>query len=170
MLCQKSDSGGNVYVFLYFTKAGASGTDGTISSCEPVGNRLYRYEWINDQLVNPKLLLDLPAIPGPCHNGGVVTIGPDNNVYVIIGDVDGHKTQAQNQESGEEPDETSGILRITQDGQWCVESYLTSDPLELLLIGKVPLREPITRYGPFVMNTQQEINQAIEEYRSGRLG
>jgi redox-sensitive bicupin YhaK (pirin superfamily) len=46
----------------------------------------------------------------------------------------------------------------------------SSDPLELLLIGGVPLREPIARYGPFVMNTQQEINQAIEEYRSGRLG
>src|SRR5215212_11262969 len=116
----KSDIG-NVYVFLYFTEAGASGsgTDGTISSTsEPIGNRLYRYEWINNQLVNPKLLLDLPAIPGPRHNGGVVTIGPDNNVYVIIGDVDGHETQAQNQESGEEhADGTSGILRITQDGK-----------------------------------------------------
>jgi len=43
-------------------------------------------------------------------------------------------------------------------------------PLELLLIGGVPLREPIARYGPFVMNTQQEIYQAIEDYRSGRLG
>src|SRR5215217_6128329 len=118
----KSDSVGSIYVFLYFTEAGGSGsggdTDDTISSSEPVGNRLYRYEWINNQLVNPKLLLDLPAIPGPRHNGGVVTIGPDNNVYVIIGDVDGHETQAQNQESGEEhADGTSGILRITQDGK-----------------------------------------------------
>ncbi len=43
-------------------------------------------------------------------------------------------------------------------------------PLELLLIGGTPLREPIVRYGPFVMNTQQEIHQAIEDYRSGRLG
>ena len=114
----KSDSG-SVYVFLYFTEAGASGSgsDGTIStSSDPIGNRLYRYEWINDQLVNPKLLLDLPAIPGPRHNGGVVNIGSDNNVYIIIGDVDGHETKAQNQESREEPDGTSGILRITQDG------------------------------------------------------
>ena len=43
-------------------------------------------------------------------------------------------------------------------------------PLELLLIGGIPLREPIARYGPFVMNTQQEINQAIEDYRNGKLG
>jgi redox-sensitive bicupin YhaK (pirin superfamily) len=46
----------------------------------------------------------------------------------------------------------------------------SSDPLELLLIGGIPLREPIARYGPFVMNTQQEIYQAIEDYKSGKLG
>jgi aldose sugar dehydrogenase len=115
----KSDSG-TVYVFLYFTEAedGGDGSGGAGGgSSEPVGNRLYRYEWINNQLVNPILLLDLPATPGPRHNGGAVMIGPDNNVYVIIGDVDGHETLAQNQESGEEPDGTSGILRVTQDGQ-----------------------------------------------------
>jgi redox-sensitive bicupin YhaK (pirin superfamily) len=42
-------------------------------------------------------------------------------------------------------------------------------PLELLLIGGIPIKEPIARYGPFVMNTQQEVYQAIEDYRSGRL-
>jgi redox-sensitive bicupin YhaK (pirin superfamily) len=42
--------------------------------------------------------------------------------------------------------------------------------LELLLIGGVPLNEPITRYGPFVMNTQSEIRQALEDYRLGRMG
>jgi glucose/arabinose dehydrogenase len=122
----KSDSG-TIYVFLYFTEA----EDGSGSS-EPAGNRLYRYEWINNQLVNPVLLLDLPATPGPRHNGGVVRIGPDNNVYLVIGDVDGHQTQAQNQESGGEADGTSGILRITQDGQPVGSSILgDSYPLNL---------------------------------------
>ena len=121
----KSDSG-TVYVFLYFTEADESGNS------EPVGNRLYRYEWINNQLVNPILLLDLPATPGPRHNGGVVMIGPDNNVYLVIGDVDGHQTQAQNQESGGEPDGTSGILRITQDGKPVGSSILgNSYPVNL---------------------------------------
>lgn len=43
-------------------------------------------------------------------------------------------------------------------------------PLELLLIAGVPLNEPVARYGPFVMNTEEEIYQAIEDFRSGRMG
>jgi redox-sensitive bicupin YhaK (pirin superfamily) len=43
-------------------------------------------------------------------------------------------------------------------------------PLELLLIAGVPLREPVVRYGPFVMNTREEIVKAVEDYRAGRLG
>lgn len=40
----------------------------------------------------------------------------------------------------------------------------------LLLIAGQPLDEPIAQYGPFVMNNEQEIYQAINDYRSGRLG
>jgi redox-sensitive bicupin YhaK (pirin superfamily) len=42
--------------------------------------------------------------------------------------------------------------------------------LEVLLIAGVPLNEPVARYGPFVMNTEGEIRQAIEDYRLGRMG
>ena len=42
--------------------------------------------------------------------------------------------------------------------------------LNVLLIAGVPLNEPIARYGPFVMNTQEEIHQAFEDYRLGRMG
>ncbi|MGH8144156.1 MAG: pirin family protein [Steroidobacteraceae bacterium] len=39
----------------------------------------------------------------------------------------------------------------------------------LLLLAAKPLREPVVQYGPFVMNTREEIEQAIEDYQSGRL-
>jgi glucose/arabinose dehydrogenase len=104
-------------VFLYYTEPG--GTAGFAA-----GNRLYRYELTNDktQLINPKLLLDLPAnTPNPPaesnHIGGKVLIGPDNYVYTVIGDVGGHQGLAQNVENGRPLDGTSGILRVTQEGQ-----------------------------------------------------
>ncbi len=40
----------------------------------------------------------------------------------------------------------------------------------LLLLAGQPLREPVARYGPFVMNTEAEIRKAMSDYRSGRLG
>ena len=69
------------YVFLYYTEAEEE--DGG----EPLGNRLYRYELTGDSLINGTLLLDLPYLPGPAHNGGVLSIGPDKNVYLAIGDM-----------------------------------------------------------------------------------
>jgi redox-sensitive bicupin YhaK (pirin superfamily) len=44
------------------------------------------------------------------------------------------------------------------------------ETLEVLLIAGSPLNEPVARYGPFVMNTRQEIYDAIEDYRLGRMG
>ena len=113
---------GHTYIFLYFTETESADKEDVLQGNDPIGNRLYRYELVNDKLVNPKLLLDLPATPGPRHNGGAVVIGPDNNLYIPIGDIDGtyqseeSETLAQNYPDGAEPDGRSGILRITQDG------------------------------------------------------
>jgi glucose/arabinose dehydrogenase len=106
------------YVFLYFTEAGS--TKGDV----PAGNRIYRYELVNNKLINPKLLLNLPAAPGPSHNGGKLMIGPDNNLYFPIGDLKSSadfpskdfQTKAQNYVDGIDVDGRAGILRITQDG------------------------------------------------------
>jgi redox-sensitive bicupin YhaK (pirin superfamily) len=42
--------------------------------------------------------------------------------------------------------------------------------LEILVLGGRPIRETIVFYGPFVMNTREEITQAIADYRAGRMG
>ena len=108
------------YVFVYYTEKGPI-------KGQALGNRVYKYE-LNDnatKLLHPKLLLDLPWEPGPGHNGGVLKIGPDNNIYVTIGDImrtgenesQLYETQAQNVQDGKEADGRGGILRITQDGQ-----------------------------------------------------
>src|ERR671913_227437 len=49
------------YVFLYYTEAESKDGEDLSEKKDPLGNRLYRYELVNDKLVNPKLLLDLPT-------------------------------------------------------------------------------------------------------------
>jgi glucose/arabinose dehydrogenase len=114
------------FVFLYFTESSSSDDKG-----QPLGNRLYRYELVSDNnsLINPKLLLDLPAGPGSKDNGGPVLVGPDNHVYLVIGHVagdndEGHETKAQNFENGPDADGTSGIHRVTQDGNIAASGIL----------------------------------------------
>ena len=124
------------YIFLYYTESEKNdGSDicHTTYSCqagsEPLGNQLYRYELNGNKLINPKLLLHLPAAPAPSHNGGAILIGPDNNVYLTIGDLVGSvnkssSTKAQNFNNGTEPDGRAGILRIAQDGSSVSEGIL----------------------------------------------
>src|ERR687888_1639658 len=125
---------GHTYVFLFYTEARTADRDDmTANPIAPLGNRLYRYELVDNKLVNPKMVLDLPADPGPRHNGGEVLIGPDNNLYISMGDVDGAfkgeqwQTPTLNYQDGSRVDGRSGILRITQDGSPVPERGILGD-------------------------------------------
>src|SRR3954466_13431072 len=63
-------------VFLYFSQAQSHTGDDISEGKQPLGNLLYQYELVNNKLVHPKLLLNLPAIPGSIGNGGKVIVGP----------------------------------------------------------------------------------------------
>jgi len=64
-------------VYLYFTEANEDGG-------ESLGNRIYKYEWDGDSLINPELLKELPS--NVSHNGGAMVVGLDDQVYAVIGD------------------------------------------------------------------------------------
>ena len=113
---------GEVKVFLFYTETK------DIDNGNILGNRLYKYDFMDGKLVNPKLLLDLPFLPGPAHNGGVLELGPDNNLYLVIGDLyllreninhpdyPAYVTLTQNVEASKLPDGRGGVLRLTVDG------------------------------------------------------
>ena len=126
-------------VYLYYTEAKTrDGDDQDKSDPQiPLGNRLYKYVLKDNRLAEPRLLVDLPALPGPRHPGGIVELGPDNNLYVTVGDIDGtfrekYQTMAQNYRNGSVPDGRSGILRITPDGKPVGNGIIGNDfPLNL---------------------------------------
>jgi len=71
--------------------------------------------------------------------------------------------------AGEKAQEiTAGRLAVLGDGDQ-LTAVTREAPARFLVLAARPLREPIARYGPFVMNTREEIAQAVEDFRSGKL-
>ncbi len=56
---------------------------------------------------------------------------------------------------------TGGVIELANAGQTFAE---------VILLGGEPIREAVARYGPFVMNTREELVQAFEDYEAGRMG
>jgi aldose sugar dehydrogenase len=100
------------YAFLYIIKAEVTEDDGT----KKLVNSLYRYDVTNGKFTNPKLIFEIPSFSDALHAGGKVIVGPDNNIYLTIGELMS-KTKAQNAKNGSMPDGSSGILRFTPNGE-----------------------------------------------------
>ncbi|HET9807613.1 MAG TPA: PQQ-dependent sugar dehydrogenase [Nitrososphaeraceae archaeon] len=110
------------------------------TGCE---NRVFRYDLDNKNnvLINPKFLVGVPSFPDPSHIGGIIKIGPDENLYVTVGNFQNtipskiYKTKTQNYEDGEPVDGRAGILRLTQDGY----PVLNADGTAGIIGNKYPL-------------------------------
>jgi len=87
---------------------------------------------------------------------------PDSHnafIYVYRGEVTIENKKVSSQHMGilsNAPDSNGITITATEDSR-------------LILVAGKPLNEPIVQYGPFVMNTQQEIQQALDDYRAGQL-
>jgi hypothetical protein len=63
-----------------------------------------------------------------------------------------------------------GQLAVFGEGDTLIIDGGATEPVEVLLLGGRPIREPVAAYGPFVMNTRAELVQAVEDFNAGRLG
>jgi redox-sensitive bicupin YhaK (pirin superfamily) len=75
----------------------------------------------------------------------------------------------------ERTDIEMGQMAVHVDGDFLVLSAKETqdsrtNAFEVLILGGEPIREPVATYGPFVMNTRAELQQAFEDYEAGRLG
>jgi redox-sensitive bicupin YhaK (pirin superfamily) len=63
----------------------------------------------------------------------------------------------------------SRMAILANDAQADGVKIVAGEPSRVILIAGRPLNEPIAQYGPFVMNTQDELHQAVEDFRAGRF-
>jgi redox-sensitive bicupin YhaK (pirin superfamily) len=109
----------------------------------------------------PMLYLHLTLQPGARH---IQEIAASFNAlaYVISG---------QAQFAGLPEQHADGrVVLFSHDGEEIAISNPSDQPVELLLLAGEPIGEPVARYGPFVMNTREELVQAFEDFRSGKMG
>ncbi|HSD04346.1 MAG TPA: PQQ-dependent sugar dehydrogenase, partial [Nitrosopumilaceae archaeon] len=142
----------NSTIYLYLTESTGDGKT-------PLGNRIYQYTWNGNELVNPILIKDLPATPGPNHDGGAMVTGLYGDVYAVIGDLNRNGV-LQNYPSGE-PDDTSVIIRIIPDDVYYAIGVRNSFGLAI---------DPVTGNLWDTENGQNdfdEINLVLQNFNSG---
>lgn len=106
----------------------------------------------------PTMYLDVTLAPGAKHEQAIPK-GWTGFVYTLSGNV---------QISGEEvsPHHTA----VLSDGEFVSLINTNSDECHFVVVAGEPLNEPVVQRGPFVMNTQEEIYQAISDYQNAKNG
>jgi glucose/arabinose dehydrogenase len=123
----KNETANKQYIFLYYTEAGDGLGDGedkcySPSKCIPGylpnGNRLYRYELSDNgsKLINEKLIFSWPPLKRADHNGGELIVGPDNNLYLVVGDAGNKSHVLNNNDSPIIAEGMGGILAFNHNG------------------------------------------------------
>ena len=139
----------------------ATSSDGLVAATVIAGEALGQKAVIETR--TPIIYLHYQIKPG----GSVIQQVPSaysGFAYVIDGE---GKFGAEGERAG---DGQMVLLANDGDDVRIENSADATETLEVLLIAGLPLSEPIARYGPFVMNTRDEIYQAIEDYRQGKMG
>jgi len=113
---------------------------------------------VNREITQPRYL----DIHMPGNTQFEQTLSPEHNafIYVYRGEVS----------IAEKAVPTQRMAILANEAQSDGVVITASSDAKLILISGQPLREPIVQYGPFVMNTQQEIYEALSDFREGRLG
>lgn len=157
---------GNSIIYLYYTEAQSG--DGS----EPIGNRIYKYSWNGTAIFDPVLVKDLPATPGPNHDGGAMLTTAASDVYAVIGDLNRNGV-LQNFETGD-LDDTSVIIDVNLNESILKPSQFANASEHYLAMGirnSFGITEDtktgqiwITENGP---NEFDEINLASSNFNSG---
>jgi redox-sensitive bicupin YhaK (pirin superfamily) len=106
------------------------------------------------------LYLDLHL---PAHSAVTVPIASGHQAFVYL--YEGEARIGPEDGARALPTRSAGVL----SDEGAVRIQAGAAPARLLLLAARPIREPVVQYGPFVMNTRQEIEQAVEDFRSGRF-
>ncbi len=137
----------------------AKSEDGRVTARVIAGDALGKRAVIDTR--TPIFYLDCDLAPGASFEQPVP---PDYNVFAYV--VEGEGSFGSNNRSARRHE----MVQFAGDGDAVRIEAAPGSPLRLLLIGGVPLNEPVARYGPFVMNTRAELLAAVEDFQSGRLG
>ena len=138
----------------------AASTDGKVKVRVIAGEALGRSAVIETH--TPIIYLHFTLQPG----GEVVQPVPDSHnalVYVIHGELRAGDEGRRVREGQMARFGGGDAVHLAVDAS-------AGEPADLLLLAGAPLNEPVERYGPFVMNTREQIIQAIADYREGRMG